>query len=177
MFGTPFLTCVLPSHIIIIWLSIKLFPCVTLWKKSSFFLPLFFFSFGLYSLIIPDFNNDIIKLIVLVRNCVKLGVQIILLVYIYFIFKWSSCYWYVFAHHFHFELRLNVEKCFIMSFHRKVIPLNYNYNIGRDSLVELKRISDLGETLDPELKFTSHCMNIKNTAFKNIDFFLSSEDH
>lgn len=68
------------------------------------------------------------------------------------------------------RMDLNVDKCFVLSFHRKKNPLTYEYNIGGVVLERIHHVKDLGVTLDSDLKFTTHYNEIKNKALRNLGF-------
>lgn len=61
-------------------------------------------------------------------------------------------------------MKLNLEKCKIMTFHTNRKPILANYNIDNVSLSRVYEIKDLGVTFESNLKFNNHFSNIKNKS-------------
>lgn len=71
-----------------------------------------------------------------------------------------------------YKLSLNISKCFICSYTRKVQPINYDYKIYGTSLTRVNNIRDLGITFDSKLLFDTHIDNIVRKASKALGFIL-----
>ncbi|KAI5746597.1 hypothetical protein M8J77_005265 [Diaphorina citri] len=65
---------------------------------------------------------------------------------------------------------LNVDKCQVITFHRKKSPLFYDYVIHNTSLNRINQVKDLGVIFDCDLKFNSHYNALVNKAFKTLGF-------
>lgn len=65
---------------------------------------------------------------------------------------------------------LNVKKCHMITFTRKINPLMIQYSIDGEELSRIYNVKDLGVTIDNDLKFNTHYTNIKNKAIKNLGF-------
>lgn len=68
------------------------------------------------------------------------------------------------------RMQLNVEKCYVVSFHRKKCPILYNYQINNSILSRKTSIKDLGVYIDCDLKFTTHLDYITKKAYRNLGF-------
>lgn len=74
-------------------------------------------------------------------------------------------------------LTLSVGKCYVVSFHRKLKPLIFNYSIGGQTLQRMEDVRDLGVTLDSGLTFRTHYTDIITKANKQLGFiFKISKD-
>lgn len=67
-------------------------------------------------------------------------------------------------------LQPNVKKCLCMSFHRKQIPIRFEYKMGNHILRNVEEISDLGILLDAKLNFTPHIDYIISKSFAMLGF-------
>lgn len=65
---------------------------------------------------------------------------------------------------------LNVKKCQMITFTRKKRPIVIQYSLDGETLTRIHNVKDLGVTLDHDLKFNTHYVNIKNKAMKNLGF-------
>ena len=61
-------------------------------------------------------------------------------------------------------LELNVNKCFVISFTRGLLPIVSNYHMYGKSLVRVSSIKDLGVILDSKLNFNNHIDFVVNKA-------------
>lgn len=55
---------------------------------------------------------------------------------------------------------LNVDKCCVITFHRKKQPQIYDYAINAHNLSRVNQVKDLGVFLDHNLKFNTHYQKI-----------------
>lgn len=78
----------------------------------------------------------------------------------------------------HNNLRLNINKCNLISFTRRhqVTFQYFNYNINDISLSRETSMKDLGITFDQKLTFDAHIKNITNKAFRTLGFISRSLD-
>ena len=65
---------------------------------------------------------------------------------------------------------LNVAKCNVITFSRKNMVINTNYNIENESLKRVPTINDLGVTLDAKLDFKCHIEKMTNCGYRNLGF-------
>lgn len=74
------------------------------------------------------------------------------------------------------NLKLNVQKCYIMSFTRRhdITFQHFNYNIGGITLNRVQSIRDLGVTLDRKLNFEAHVKIITKKAYSILGFICRS---
>lgn len=70
------------------------------------------------------------------------------------------------------KLKLNVSKCKIVTFTRKIIPIMYNYSINNDLLTRCMEIRDLGICFDSSLSFGKHVDTICKSASKMLGFII-----
>ncbi|KAG7296239.1 hypothetical protein JYU34_021353 [Plutella xylostella] len=70
------------------------------------------------------------------------------------------------------NMRLNVDKCYCITFTRKQNTIDYTYNLHGDEIKRVYKIRDLGVILDSKLHFNLHVDNIINRAFKNLGLIL-----
>ena len=68
------------------------------------------------------------------------------------------------------KLVLNTEKCFYMTFTRKVNPVHSTYTINGQHLKKRQNAKDLGITFDSQLSFWQHVNNISLASFKMLGF-------
>lgn len=67
-------------------------------------------------------------------------------------------------------LTISIGKCNVISFHRKLKPVLFEYAIAGSTLVRVTQIKDLGVTLDRELKFNCHRQDIVARANRQLGF-------
>lgn len=67
-------------------------------------------------------------------------------------------------------LDLSIEKCSVISYHRKTAPIVHDYFITGCRLQRVQNIRDLGVTLDRELTFRIHYDNIIRKAERQLGF-------
>lgn len=72
------------------------------------------------------------------------------------------------------KLTLNVNKCCVMSYTRKIRPLRSSYHIQSTPLQKVLSIKDLGVTFDPLLMFDLHINNICSAASRMLGFIIRS---
>lgn len=70
------------------------------------------------------------------------------------------------------HLEFNSSKCKVISFTRSQSPVHYNYLMSGVSLERVTEIRDLGVTLDVELTFNQHIVEVCNKAFKSLGFVM-----
>lgn len=68
------------------------------------------------------------------------------------------------------RLDLNINKCTVMSFHKKNFPIQFMYNIKGIFLGNVANFKDLGVTFDTELTFSIHIDHIVSDALKMFGF-------
>lgn len=68
------------------------------------------------------------------------------------------------------KLQLNVNKCKIMSFHRKNRPYIVEYVIDNENIERVDEIRDLGILLDPTISFNSHIDAAIAKAYGSLGF-------
>lgn len=71
-------------------------------------------------------------------------------------------------------LPLNIKKCNVMTFTRKLNPLIFPYTVGEIPLARVEGIKDLGVYFDPALSFSRHVDSVIKTAFKSLGFIIRS---
>jgi len=67
-------------------------------------------------------------------------------------------------------LKLNINKCKILSFNIKKSHIYFDYKFSNVSIELVKSFTDLGTTFDSKLCFNKHIDKITNKAFQNIGF-------
>ena len=67
-------------------------------------------------------------------------------------------------------MELSIDKCKIMTFHRKSLPIDHDYRIESTSVERVREIRDLGVTLDEKLNFNSHVAKIVSKAHSMLGF-------
>lgn len=70
------------------------------------------------------------------------------------------------------NLQLNVTKCKIVTYTRKVNPLTFNYSINGTAVARVSTIKDLGVHFDRALTFSVHRDNIISSATKMLGFLI-----
>lgn len=68
------------------------------------------------------------------------------------------------------RMYLNVDKCYVATFHRKTSPIFHNYAIDNKLLARNNNIKDLGVYIDLDLKFSSHYEYITKKGYRNLGF-------
>ena len=68
------------------------------------------------------------------------------------------------------KLKLNVNKCKIMTFHRKQRPFINEYRVGDEFVERVTEIRDLGVLLDTKLVFNRHIDTIIAKSFASLGF-------
>lgn len=71
-----------------------------------------------------------------------------------------------------FNLPLNPQKCNVMSFTRKSIPISYDYTINNNILHRPETLRDLGVIFDKTLAFNIHINTIVSEASKTYGFIV-----
>ena len=71
-------------------------------------------------------------------------------------------------------MTLSVDKCVVISFHRKVSRevFNFNYSINGHMLERVYQVKDLGIILDTKLTFRNHQYEINDKANRQLGFML-----
>ncbi|KAL0832995.1 hypothetical protein ABMA28_001118 [Loxostege sticticalis] len=72
------------------------------------------------------------------------------------------------------KMRLNVEKCYIISFTRKKNKLTYSYTIEDHSLGRRNIVKDLGVLIDEQLTFRPHYEYIVKRCHRLLGFIIRS---
>lgn len=70
------------------------------------------------------------------------------------------------------SLILNLDKCSVITFSRKVHPVNYNYALNNSEIRRVNEIRDLGVLMDSKLSFVPHIDNILDKSFRQLGFIL-----
>lgn len=70
------------------------------------------------------------------------------------------------------KLLLNVSKCSIVTFTRRVQPIMYDYSINGEMLKRCDSVCDLGVVLDSKLSFRDHISKIGGECFKLLGFII-----
>lgn len=70
------------------------------------------------------------------------------------------------------SLYLNTDKCYTVTFSRKLNPIIFDYSLNDRVLTRVNEIRDLGVTLDSKLTFIPHIDKMLNKAFKQLGFIL-----
>ena len=73
-------------------------------------------------------------------------------------------------------MSLSIEKCNIISFHRKNSPIIFNYNLAGSCLTRVDKIKDLGVILDPGITFRIHYSDIVSRANRQLGFIFKIAD-
>lgn len=69
-------------------------------------------------------------------------------------------------------MRINAEKCAVVSFHRSASPLLHEYTLGRSSVVRRSVIRDLGVTLSSDLNPVYHIDDIVSRGTRVLGFLI-----
>lgn len=70
------------------------------------------------------------------------------------------------------KLHFNVSKCKVMTFSRARAPIEFSYVLQAVQLERVYEIRDLGLTLDVQLNFRQHIINICKSASKTLGFII-----
>ena len=70
------------------------------------------------------------------------------------------------------RLDLNISKCNVVSFSRKINTIQCNYSIGGSILDRKSTVKDLGVVFDEKLFFISHIDQMVATASKTLGFII-----
>lgn len=70
------------------------------------------------------------------------------------------------------HLEFNRSKCKTISFTRSLRPISFDYHMSGVILERVTEIRDLGVTLDVELTFNTHIIDVCNRAFKSLGFVM-----
>lgn len=73
-------------------------------------------------------------------------------------------------------LTISIEKCNVISYHRKLKPVVFDYAIAGSSLVRVTQVRDLGVTLDSKLSFKCHRHDIVSRANRQLGFIFRIAD-
>lgn len=73
-------------------------------------------------------------------------------------------------------LTLSVQKCSIITFHRKLKPVEFDYTINNHRLQHVDKIRDLGITLDSAMTFKQHYTDIIAKANRQLGFMFKISD-
>lgn len=68
------------------------------------------------------------------------------------------------------NLKLNIDKCYTITFSRKKYPINYLYNFKNTCIKRVTEVGDLGVLLDDTLSFVPHINRITDRAYKMLGF-------
>lgn len=68
------------------------------------------------------------------------------------------------------KLTLSIHKCSVISFHRKQMPIHYEYAINNQKLERVDHVRDLGVILDSALTFRIHYEDIISKANRQMGF-------
>ena len=80
--------------------------------------------------------------------------------YLYNVEKWCETW----------HLKLNYNKCMVISFTNKKKPIIYNYDVNGTTLSRVETVKDLGVHLTPNLNYATHINFIILKAFKMFGF-------
>ncbi|KAL3286528.1 hypothetical protein HHI36_001033 [Cryptolaemus montrouzieri] len=69
-------------------------------------------------------------------------------------------------------LKLNFDKCKLITFHKSRTPNYYNYKLGSNNIKRVAYVQDLGITLDSQLNFKEHILSSSPKALKQLGFVL-----
>lgn len=70
------------------------------------------------------------------------------------------------------KLQLNIDKCQIISFSRKLNTITFNYEIQKIYLQRSEQVNDLGIIFDSQLTFNPHLQYIMKSAFRSLGFLM-----
>lgn len=69
-------------------------------------------------------------------------------------------------------LSLSIQKCSVISFTRKRLPVVWTYAVGGEALERVYVVKDLGVLLDAKLTYDNHYCNIITKAIRNLGFLI-----
>jgi hypothetical protein len=70
------------------------------------------------------------------------------------------------------DLKLNKDKCCIMSFTRKTQPIHHHYTLDISDLQRCTKHVDLGITLDSNLSFLDHVEGMVTRSVRSLGFVI-----
>lgn len=73
-------------------------------------------------------------------------------------------------------LTVSLQKCHVISFHRKRTPITFDYSIAAQPLTRVTDIRDLGVTLDTVLTFRVHYNDMISRANRQLGFMFKIAD-
>lgn len=68
------------------------------------------------------------------------------------------------------KLLLNISKCCVVSFTKRLKPIHFNYNIDDQSLARKDSMRDLGVLFDSKLSFREHINQLTSNCFRLLGF-------
>lgn len=68
------------------------------------------------------------------------------------------------------RLDLNISKCRVLSFHRRLTPVLFGYEIAGDCLERVLEMKDLGVIFDEKMTFNNHIDGIISKAYSRLGF-------
>lgn len=69
-------------------------------------------------------------------------------------------------------LSLNIKKCSVMTFSRKLNTVHYNYAIEQSNLQRVEKFKDLGVMYDSALTFNEHIGNVVKDCFRTLGYII-----
>ncbi|KAL3276296.1 hypothetical protein HHI36_024194 [Cryptolaemus montrouzieri] len=69
-------------------------------------------------------------------------------------------------------LKLNIDKCKLITFHKYRTPNYYNYILGSNNIKRVAYVQNLNITLDSQLNFKEHILASSSKALKQLGFVL-----
>ena len=75
------------------------------------------------------------------------------------------------------KMFLNINKCFTMTFTRRINNLNFQYKINDEVLTRSDHCKDLGVTFQSNLRFNLHYQAILSKAFRMLGFIIRNTRH
>ena len=70
------------------------------------------------------------------------------------------------------KLQLNISKCRVVSYTKRLVPIQYNYVLGNSTLQRSNSVTDLGVVFDSKLRFNLHIEAKVKCAFKMLGFLI-----
>ncbi|KAG7297988.1 hypothetical protein JYU34_018748 [Plutella xylostella] len=70
------------------------------------------------------------------------------------------------------KLDLNVSKCYLITFTRKIHPLQFGYSLKNTDLIRVNQVRDLGVVHDEKLLFDHHIDQLISKANKSMGFLI-----
>lgn len=75
------------------------------------------------------------------------------------------------------NLKMNINKCHIIHFHRRVNPYLHDYELGSDRLPSVNTVRDLGIIFSFDLSFKEHIVSVVSAACNTLGFILRWGGH